>query len=173
MSITKNELLLANLIKQVDPVVDSKANLSYLYRAIGDCILDHENRCDYSREHLYQLFRELQAYLHHHRGIAMPNPGQVRNLAAAYRGIRPALIAKSLRILDWPVHMALIKLVKETPARLFYLRKAVDDGWDCADLERAVQAGQYQTEGHPAPIYFIRIKKPRLRDKSAGHRSRG
>jgi hypothetical protein len=166
MPITKDELLLSDLIKQVDPLIASKVNLSHLYRAIGDCILDHENRRDYSRDHLYRLFRRLQAYLHHQRGIAMPNPGQARNLAAAYRGIGPALIARALRVLDWPVHMALIKLVKETPARLFYLRKALDNEWDCASLEQAVQAGQYQTEGHPDTVYFIRIKMPPRRNKS-------
>ena len=155
----KNELLLADLIRQVDPMIASGVNLALLYRAIGDCILDHENRRDYSRDQLYQLFRGLQSYLHDQKGIAMPNPGQLRNLAAAYRGIHPSLINKSLLLLDWPIHIALLRLVKETPARVFYLRRAVENGWDYAGLRQAVESGLYRAAARGSDaIFFIRIK---------------
>ncbi|HET6254224.1 MAG TPA: DUF1016 N-terminal domain-containing protein [Puia sp.] len=158
MSLKKNELLLAALIRQVDPMITSGANLTVLYRAIGDCFLEHEGRRDYSRDQLYQLFRGLQSHLLKQRGVVMPNPGQLKNLAAAYRGINPSLINRSLLRLDWPIHMELLRLVKETPARLFYLRKAIENGWDYTGLRQAVESGQYQATGGADAIYFIRIR---------------
>lgn len=158
MSIKKNEFLLADLIRQVDIYIASGVNLAILYRAIGDCILDHENRRDFSRDHLYQLFRDLQSWLHAQKTIAMPNPGQLRNLAAAYRGLNPSLINKSLVRLDWPIHVTLLRLVKETPARLFYLREAIENGWDHDAFLQAVESRLYRAAHGNDAIYFIRIK---------------
>jgi hypothetical protein len=161
MAMKKNEILLADLIRQVDPKVTSGVNLAFLYRAIGDCILDHECRRDYSREQLYQLFRDLQSYLRDQKAVAMPNPGQLRNLAAAYRGINPSLINRSLLLLDWPIHIALIRLVKETPARIFYLRKTIEHSWNGEELRQAVESHLYRTTRGNDAICFIKIKMHR------------
>jgi len=61
-------------------------------------------------------------YLRDIKETPMPNPVQARNLAAACRGIRGTVIINGLVQLDWDLHIALIGMVRETPARLFYLR---------------------------------------------------
>jgi hypothetical protein len=144
MSERKFRLLLTDFIRQIDAVFTAGSNAGLLYVAIGNFILDHEGRRDYNREMLYRLFRGAKKHLGENKRMTMPNPAQMRAVAAAYREIDSPLLSEGLQWLSWEHHVQLVAKVKEAPALLFYLTVALREDLTGEDLVRWIDCGIYE-----------------------------
>ena len=144
MSEKRFRLLLADFIRQIEAVFTSGSNAGLLYFAIGNFILDNENRRDYNREMLYRLFRGAQKHLGEKKRMKMPNPAQMRAVAAAYRMIDGPVPAQGLQWLSWEHHVRLVAKVKEAPALLFYLLIALEEDLSCEELVKWIECGVYE-----------------------------
>jgi hypothetical protein len=136
--------LLADFIRQVEGVFAHDLNASLFYFAIGNFILNNEDRRDYNREMLYRLFRGFQKHLGENRRMSMPNPTQMRKVAAAYLGIDSPIPSRGLQWLTWEHHIQLVTRVKETPALLFYLEFAREAELSCEEMIRWIDFGLYE-----------------------------
>jgi DUF1016 N-terminal domain len=136
--------LLADFIRQVEGAFAHDLNASLLYFAIGNFILNNEDRRDYNREMLYRLFRGFQKHFGEKRRMPMPNPTQMRKVAAAYRSIDSPALTQGLQWLTWEHHVQLVSKVRETPAMLFYLELAREADLSCEEMIRWIDFGLYE-----------------------------
>jgi hypothetical protein len=144
MSEKKYRLLLADLIQQVERVFNPGDNISLLFFAIGNFILENEARREYGKETLYRLFRDLTKYLVFLKGMSMPHPRQMRKVAAAYRRLDGPLPGLGLKWLTWEHHVKLVAKVKQREARLFYLELAYRAELTCEEMVRRIDSGLYE-----------------------------
>jgi hypothetical protein len=144
MSDKKYRLLLTALIHEVERVFNPGDNISLLFFAIGNFILDNEARSEYGKETLYRLFRDLTKHLFFLKGMSMPHPRQMRKVAAAYRRLDSPLPGLALQCLTWEHHVKLVAKVMDSRARLYYLDLACKAEMTCEEMVQRIDSGLYE-----------------------------
>ena len=142
MSRKNYRLLLLNFIEKVEAIFTPEMNHNLLYFAIGTFIMDNEDRRYYNRETLYRLFRGLQKHLNKKR-MSMPNPKDMRKVAAAYRPVYNVVHEVSLGWLTWEHHSTLVSKVKDPYEQMFYLELSYRKGWSCQDMLYYIESDLY------------------------------
>jgi hypothetical protein len=140
--------LLAAFIWRMEFTLAAHDSDGRLYFAIGNFILDYEKQKGYNKEIVYRLFRDAKKKLSKLKGKSLANPTQMRKVAAAYRDIDGDVPSVALQWLTWHHHLILLKKVKGTPARLFYLQRAYEQQWSRKDMVKWIKAGLYEQENN-------------------------
>jgi hypothetical protein len=130
------KMLFADLISAIDANLPQNASL--LYFEIGNIILANENHPDCSRESLYGLFRSFQT-----KGVPIPNPAEMRRVAAAYREVNYCIRQFALTWLTWEYHINLVRRIKNPAERQFYINAAVQEGWSCQKMLQEITNDLY------------------------------
>jgi hypothetical protein len=147
MSAKNYRFLFSEFIRHVEDAFPPGMNHNSLYFAIGSFIMDNEDTRIYNREMLYRLFRDLQKRLSQKR-MTMPNPKDMRKVAAAYRPVYTLVHRAALEWLTWEHHLTLVSKVKDPYEQMFYLDLSTRKGWTCRDMLYYIENDLYRKGGY-------------------------
>lgn len=137
------------------------AELLKVYWEIGQAILQHQNSEGWGSKIIDKLADDLKIEFPDMKGFSPRNLKYMRAFALAWPQFVQSTVAHSYNIVDesftivqqpvaqlpWAHHLLLLGKVKNTDERLFYIQKAIENGWSRKILEHQIDSQLHKTQG--------------------------
>ena len=129
-----------------------------LYWQIGNGIVERQKIHRWGNAVLDRLGDDLQRAFPGLSGFSRTNLYRMRAFYLAYRDAREIVpqavgqiaetcLPEAVAGIPWGHNVVLVEQVKELPARLWYARKAVENGWSRSVLTHWIESGLYERQG--------------------------
>ena len=129
-----------------------------LYWQIGNGIVERQKTHRWGNAVLDRLGDDLQKAFPGLSGFSRTNLYRMRAFYLAYRDARKlshrpvgqiaeTCLPEAVAGIPWGHNVVLVEQVKEPPARLWYARKAVENGWSRSVLTHWIESGLYERQG--------------------------
>jgi predicted nuclease of restriction endonuclease-like (RecB) superfamily len=141
----------------------ANTELLKIYWEIGLTILSYQQHEGWGAKTIERLAADLKAEFPDFKGFSIRNLKYMRAFAAAWPEfeIRQGLLAQlkqakyqhdtivqaSLAQLPWYHHITLLDKIKEREKRLFYIQKAIENGWSRDVMVHQIETGLFERSG--------------------------
>ena len=126
-------------------VLAANAELVLLYWDVGRAILERQNREGWGAKVIDRLSHDLRDAFPDMRGLSPRNLKYMRSFAAAWPDRR--IVQQVAAQLPWFHNAVLLDKVKDAEARLWYARRAREEGWSRNVLALQIDGKLHQREG--------------------------
>ena len=126
-------------------VLAANAELVFLYWDVGRAILERQSREGWGAKVIDRLSHDLRDAFPDMRGLSPRNLKYMRSFAAAWPDRR--IVQEVLAHVTWYHCITLMEKVKDTETRLWYARKAREEGWSRNVLALQIDGKLHQREG--------------------------
>lgn len=135
---------LLNRIRQVRQVVFAQANtaLMELYWSVGQVISQKVQREAWGKGVVAELARHLARHAPELKGFSDKNLWRMKQFYETYAG--DAVLAPLVREVPWTHNTLIFSRCKSPEERAYYLRAVVAEKWNKRDLERQLDAAQFE-----------------------------
>lgn len=116
-----------------------------LYWQIGQDILQQQQAQGWGAKVITRLAKDLRREFPQVSGFSPRNLNYMRAFAEAYPA--EAIVQQLLHKIPWGHHVKLLDTVKEPQARLWYIHKAIENGWSRSILTLQIDSCLYQRQG--------------------------
>ena len=132
-----------------------------VYWEIGNTIAEQELQAGWGGKTIEKLAADLKAEFPEMKGLSPRNLRYMRDFALAYPAFLQQAVASSQYInnesftiwqqaaakIPWGHHLIILTKLKTPEERIFYIQKAVENGWSRSILEHQIESGLYKTRG--------------------------
>ncbi len=121
------------------------AQLLRLYWEIGHTILEQQKKEGWGTKVIDRLTKDLKSSFPDMKGLSPRNIKYMRAFAEAYPDF--AIVQVPLAQLSWYHHLTLLDKVKDRATRLFYVEKAVQNGWSRNTMVSQIEGRLHKRQG--------------------------
>jgi predicted nuclease of restriction endonuclease-like (RecB) superfamily len=166
-------LLLLNTLKsdienaRLKVALTANEQLLELYWKIGNRIQQQRNAEGWGTKIIENLSNDLKAFFPDMTGISPRNLKYMQSFAEAYPLFLQASLAKKetkiailqvpLAKLPWYHHITLLDKIKNTEERIFYITKAVQNGWSRNMLVNQIESNLYSRKGNAVTNFSVTL----------------
>ena len=126
-------------------VLAANAGLVLLYWDIGRAILDRQGREGWGARVIDRLSDDLREAFPDMRGLSPRNLRYMRAFAAAWPGRR--IVQRTVAEIPWRSNVTLLDKVRDARTRLWYARKAREEGWSRDVLAVQIESRLHERTG--------------------------
>jgi predicted nuclease of restriction endonuclease-like (RecB) superfamily len=126
-------------------VLSANAHMLVLYWQIGKIILEQQQQSNWGDKVIQQLADDLKREFPDLKGFSLRNINYMRQFASVYPDF--TIVQQPAAQLPWGHHMLLIDKVKDTKYRIFYMQKAIENGWSRNVLSLQIKSGLHTRQG--------------------------
>jgi len=126
-------------------VMAASSAMIVLYRNIGSCILERQEREGWGAKVIDHLSTDLREAYPDMHGLSPRNLLFMRSFAAAYPD--PAIVKQLVSLLPWGHIIRLLQRIKDPDTRLWYARTSIENGWSRNILEFQIDSCAYERQG--------------------------
>jgi len=126
-------------------VLTANAALVLLYWDIGRAILDRQEHEGWGAKVIDRLSHDLREAFPDMRGLSPRNLGYMRSFAAAWPDRQ--IVQQAVAQFPWSHNVVLLDKVGDAETRLWYARKAREEGWGRNVLAMQIEARLHEREG--------------------------
>ena len=134
------------------------AELVSLYWHIGRDILQRRAAQGWGSKVIDRLGRDLREAFPEMKGFSRANLLYMRAFAEAWTDF--AIVQQAVGQLPWGHNVLLLNRIKEQEARLFYVRKAIEENWSRATLEAHIKNRLHERQGKAVTHFAARLPAP-------------
>jgi predicted nuclease of restriction endonuclease-like (RecB) superfamily len=132
--------------------------LTALYWQIGKAILERQARRGWGAKIVEHLAQDLSAAFPEMKGFSRANLMYMRAFAGAWPDF--AIVQQLVGQLPWGHNIILITKLKNKPARLAYVKNAIEHGWSRNILNIQIELRSVEREGRAVTNFEQRLPKP-------------
>ena len=136
----------------------ANAELVSLYWRIGRDILERQAAQGWGSKVIDRLGRDLREAFPEMKGFSRANLLYMRAFAEAWTDEQ--IVQQAVGQLPWGHNVLLLNRVKNTEARLFYVRKALAESWSRATLEIHIKNRLHERQGQAVTNFTARLPAP-------------
>lgn len=129
-----------------------------LYWQIGCEILQRQGDEGWGAKVIERLAHDLRAAFPGMKGFSRANLMYMRAFADAWT--EDAIVQQAVGQLPWGHNLLLLTKLKETPQRLAYARRTVENGWSRATLQIHIESRLLEREGQATTNFADRLPAP-------------
>jgi len=134
------------------------AELVSLYWHIGRDILQRQAAQGWGSKVIDRLGRDLREAFPEMKGLSTRNLMYMRTFAEAWPDFE--IVQQAVAQLPWGHNVLLLNRIKEQEARLFYVRKAIEENWSRATLEVHIKNRLHERQGKAVTNFATRLPAP-------------
>jgi len=131
--------------ERIRAVLSANAAMVLLYWDIGHSILARQEQEGWGAKVIDRLSHDLKASFPDMSGLSPRNLKYMRKFAAAWPD--RATVQEALAQIPWYHNLALLEKADTPEVRLWYARKAVENGWSRNILAMQIESGLHEREG--------------------------
>jgi predicted nuclease of restriction endonuclease-like (RecB) superfamily len=132
--------------------------LLQLYWFIGKTILEQQEKAKWGAKIIDQLGTDLRSDFPDMQGLSRRNLLYMRKFAELYPD--KSIVQQAVAQLPWSHHIILMDKVKQAEERLFYMQKALENGWSRDILSLQIQSNLYKRQGKAISNFEARLPSP-------------
>lgn len=129
-----------------------------LYWDIGQDILQRQNTQGWGSKVLERLAADLRNEFPDMKGFSRSNLFHMRSFADAWP--RDAIVQQAVGQLPWSHNLMLLSKLKDSPTRLWYAEKALENGWSRNVLAMQIGTGAHKRLGAATTNFSEVLPKP-------------
>lgn len=129
-----------------------------LYWEIGNVILQQQSREGWGAKVIDRLAKDLSADFPDMKGLSVRNIKYMRAFSEAYTDI--SFVQAPLAQISWYHHITLLDKVKDAGERMFYMQKAVENGWSRNVMVHQFESKLYERQGSAITNFTITLPAP-------------
>jgi predicted nuclease of restriction endonuclease-like (RecB) superfamily len=148
---------------QVRAVLAANTELIKLYWTIGQAITQKQEQYGWGSSVIEQLARDLQAAFPGLNGFSRSNLFYIRSFYQSYEKVQQAVgQLNDLPIcrIPWGHNVVLLNKLQDVEARLWYAKKAIENGWSRSTLELQIKNKAYVREGKAITNFVNTLPAP-------------
>jgi predicted nuclease of restriction endonuclease-like (RecB) superfamily len=130
---------------RIQAVLSANRELVMLYWDIGRQILQRQKQQGWGAKVVVRLAQDLRRAFPDMKGFSRANLLYMRAFAEAYPD--KAIVQQAAGQIPWFHNVILVEKVKDSDQRLWYIQKAVENGWSRAVLIGQIESGLYKRQG--------------------------
>ena len=132
-------------LKRLQASILVNTQLLELYWEIGNTILQQQAQKGWGAKVIDRLSKDLRADFPDMKGLSVRNIKYMRAFAEAYPDF--SFVQAPLAQISWYHHITLLDKVKDTAARMFYMYKAIENGWSRNVMVHQIEIKLYERQG--------------------------
>lgn len=132
-------------VERLRVVLAANAALVLLYWDIGRAILDRQEHEGWGAKVIDRLSHDLREAFPDMRGLSPRNLGYMRSFAAAWPDRQ--IVQQAVAQFPWSHNVILLDKVRDAETRLWYARKACEEGWSRNVLAMQIEARLHERTG--------------------------
>lgn len=134
------------------------SELLSLYWRVGNIILAQQQAQGWGAKVIQTLSSDIRREFPDLQGFSYRNLLYIRQFASVYSGSE--FTQQPVAQLPWAHHVVLLDKVKDGQERLFYIHKAIENGWSRNVLNLQVKSNLYQRQGESLTNFSTKLPAP-------------
>ena len=143
---------------QVRAALAVNREMLLLYRQIGRDLLERQRTLRWGAKTIDRLAADLRRAFPELKGFSRRNLHYMRAFAEAYPDEQ--FVQQVVAQLPWGHHVRLLDGVKDSAAREWYLRQAIQHGWSRDILVHQIESGLYPRQGRAVTNFPVTLPAP-------------
>ncbi len=136
----------------------ANAYMLSLYWQIGTTILKQQQQSNWGDKLTERLSDDLRREFPDMKGFSHRNIKYMRQFAVTYPGFQIGQLVVAQ--LPWAHHVVILDKVKEESQRLFYMKKAIENGWSRDILSLQIKSGLHLRQGSVVTNFNATLPSP-------------
>ncbi len=134
------------------------SELVLLYHHIGTEILNAQQNHGWGAKIIDQLSKDLRSEFPETNGFSTRNLKYMRKFADEYRDL--TFVQQAVALLPWGHNIFLMNLVKDKETRVFYIIKALENGWSRKVMVMQIETSLHKRQGQAVTNFNNQLPSP-------------
>jgi predicted nuclease of restriction endonuclease-like (RecB) superfamily len=138
--------------------LSANSELVLLYHHIGTQILNAQQNHGWGAKIIDQLSKDLRSEFPETNGFSTRNLKYMRKFADEYRDL--TFVQQAVALLPWGHNIFLMDLVKDKETRIFYIKKALENGWSRKVMVMQIETSLHKRQGQAVTNFNNQLPSP-------------